>query len=73
MDLSLFVSTNSGFVYGLIFHAVKRRCTDPDCGAYANDDGTVWSYNSSNRIFDHEHGWSYPIDAPAPGIWSFHP
>lgn len=73
-ELSLYTRTSSGFVHGLIFHAVRRGCTLDGCGAYANDDGHVWSYGTSGDtgILDHEHVWDYPLDAPAPGDWSFH-
>lgn len=69
--LSLFVVTGSGFVYGIIFHPQRRRCTTKDCGAFIDDDGTVHA-RGATPADGHEHVPSYPLDAPTPGTWSVH-
>jgi hypothetical protein len=71
-DLSLFVSTASGLVFGLIFHGDHRHCTNPACRALINDDGTASPFTSATPVLEHEHTPSYPIGAPRPGTWSFH-
>lgn len=72
-DLSLCANTANGFTFGVIFHAVKRSCTNEGCTMYASDNGDTWSYMSGERRHDcGSHAWSYPLDAPAPGTWSFH-
>jgi hypothetical protein len=71
-DLSLFVHTESGFVYAVIFHSAHRRCTDPACGALIADDGTATAYSSTRPVLDHEHTPTYPLGAPRPGTWSSH-
>jgi hypothetical protein len=38
-ELSLFVNTSSGLVYGLIFHGATRHCTTPGCHTLIADDG----------------------------------
>jgi hypothetical protein len=70
-DLSLFVSCASGFVYGVIFHGQRRRCTVTGCRATIRDDGTVDQPNEPTTD-DHEHQPSYPIGVPQPGNWSLH-
>lgn len=68
-DLSLFVQTSSGFVYGMIFHRVYRHCTT--CGVtqgyetYAIEDHRVICGRD-------KHSWDYGEDQPVPGTWSFH-
>jgi hypothetical protein len=71
-DLSLFVSSASGLVFGLIFHGARRRCTDPDCGAFLADDGTATGHTSGASVREHPHLASYPLDGPRPGTWAFH-
>jgi hypothetical protein len=72
-DLSLLVTCDSGFVYGIIFHPVRRRCTQPGCKAVINDDGSTWTYMPDDPACpDGQHIPCYPLDAPAPGSWSFH-
>jgi hypothetical protein len=76
--LSLYVTTGSGFVYGVIFHGQQRRCTAPGCSAIADDDPqdpTTATWRPSRRdatVLDHEHQPSYPIGAAQPGTWSAH-
>ena len=69
-DLSLLVTTSSGFTYGVIFHAAGRRCTVPGCTALIADDGTARAHGPACP--DGNHTPSYPLDAPQPGTWSFH-
>lgn len=72
-DLSLLVSTASGFVYGIIFHRDRRYCTADGCKAVINDDGTAWTYSPDDETCTGgQHVPSYPLDAPHPGSWSFH-
>ena len=73
-ELSLLVVTGGGFVYGLIFHAERRRCTREGCKAVLNDDGKAWTYMPDYPTCPEgvEHVPSYPFDAPVPGDWSFH-
>lgn len=72
-NLSLLVSTGSGFTYGLIFHGATRRCTAGDgCDAAITDDGTVHTLHSRAVVADHTHQPSFPLGAPCPGSWSFH-
>jgi hypothetical protein len=72
-ELSLLVSTQPGIVYGIIFHAERRHCTTGGCHAVINDDGVAWTYLPGDRVCaDGQHVLSYPLDAPAPGTWSFH-
>ena len=72
-DLSLLVTTGSGFTYGLIFHGATRRCTAGDgCTATIADDGTAHPPWSTAVIADHVHQPSFPLDAPRPGSWSMH-
>jgi hypothetical protein len=70
--LSLIVTTGS-FTYGLIFHRAPRRCRRPDCAAFINDTGqarTTVPGEATCPAGDHDP--SHPLDAPAPGTWSFH-
>jgi hypothetical protein len=71
-DLSLFVTTGSGLVYGVIFHPARRHCTIDGCQAHISDDGTAHRTYEHATVLDHEHRPSYPVDAPQPGLWSFH-
>jgi hypothetical protein len=72
-DLSLLVGTQSGLVYGIIFHTEHRGCTADGCHAVINDDGTTWTYLPGDPVCaDSQHTPSYPLDAPNPGTWSFH-
>jgi hypothetical protein len=62
-----------GLVFGLIFHPQRRRCTRQGCQAVINDDGSAWTYLPDHKTCpDGRHEPSYPLDAPAPGTWSFH-
>jgi hypothetical protein len=70
--LSLYVSTGSGLVFGLIFHGAHRHCTAKDCHTMIRDDGTCYPSHTDAPVLDHEHTPSYPLDAPQPGTWSFH-
>jgi hypothetical protein len=69
-DLSLLVTTSSGYAYGLIFHPARRTCTVPGCTATIASDGTARAHG--NTCPDGEHQPSYPLDAPEPGTWTFH-
>lgn len=69
-DLSLLVSTSSGFTYGIIFHAAGRHCTVPGCTALIADDGAARTRGPACP--DGNHVPSYPLDAPQPGTWLFH-
>jgi hypothetical protein len=69
--LSLFVACANGYVYGVIFHGQRRRCTVAGCTATIRDDGTVHQPNEPTPG-DHEHQPSYPIGSPQPGNWSLH-
>jgi hypothetical protein len=71
-ELSLFVRTSSGLVYGLIFHAATRYCTSDGCDALITDDGTARPAHTGAAVRDHKHTPSYPVGAPRPGTWSFH-
>lgn len=82
-DLSLFVNEGSGtYVYGVIWHGTRRRCTNEGCKAYLNDDGKAWTFSRDERMCtDHvageapaftEHTPAYPFDAPQPGTWGIH-
>lgn len=69
-DLSLLVTTSTGFTYGIIFHPDRRRCTVAGCTALIADDGTTRAHGPACP--DENHTPSYPLDAPQPGTWSFH-
>lgn len=69
-DLSLLVTTSTGFTYGIIFHPVRRRCTVAGCTALIGDDGTIRAHGRACP--DENHTPSHPLDAPQPGTWSFH-
>jgi hypothetical protein len=71
-DKSLYVTTSSGLVYGLIFHSTSRRCTVDGCQARLTDDGIAYTTAHDAVIGEHEHRPSYPFDAPQPGTWSIH-
>jgi hypothetical protein len=72
-DLSLLVSTASGFTYGIIFHRMPRRCTAEGCTAVIDDDGTARiSRPDAPACSGGQHAPSYPLDTPHPGSWSFH-
>jgi hypothetical protein len=71
-ELSLFVRTASGLVYGLIFHGADRHCTTDGCDALIDDDGTTRPIRDGAPVLDHDHTPSYPVGAPRPGVWSFH-
>jgi hypothetical protein len=72
-DLSLHISTGSGYVYGIIFHADTRRCLAGDgCTAIIADDGTTRPQSSASVVAAHEHQPSFPLDGPHPGSWSLH-
>ncbi|TDB89140.1 hypothetical protein E1264_09215 [Actinomadura sp. KC216] len=72
-DLSLLVHCESGFLYGIVFHPVRRRCTRDGCRAVINDDGRAWTYLPDDpKCPDGDHTASYPLDGPHPGTWQFH-
>ena len=72
-DLSLQVSTASGFTFGIIFHRQHRRCTASGCTTVIDDDGTARPpWPGAPACPDARHAPSYPLDAPHPGTWSFH-
>lgn len=69
-DLSLLVTTSTGFTYGLIFHPAHRRCLRPGCTAVLPDDGTPST--AGPACPDGQHQPSFPLDGVKPGTWSFH-
>ena len=69
-DLSLLVTTSSGFTFAIIFHPVRRHCTNPGCSAVITDDGTPRA--TGRACPGGQHQPSYPLSAPQPGTWSFH-
>ncbi len=69
---SLFVVTGSGYVYAIIWHPARRRCTVDDCTATIHDDGTTDQSQTGDQAAEHEHRPSYPIGAPQPGEWVAH-
>lgn len=72
--LSLFCQARGGFVFGIIFHGIARRCLVAGCTKYANDQGGLYHYGNRDQeqVQLHRHRWLYPLDAPTPGSWSFH-
>lgn len=76
--LSLICNQKGGMVFGLIWHGVRRGCTrdvalGKRCHAVINDDGKAWTYMPGYPVCeDGKHVLTYPLDAPAPGTWSFH-
>jgi hypothetical protein len=71
--LSLYVTTGSGHVYGLLWHPATRWCTAGDgCQAILCDDGTARPPGSSGLVADHDHMPAYPPGAPVPGQWYAH-
>ncbi len=68
--LSLYVTTASGYVFGIIFHGHRRHCTVDGCGVTINDNGTTPA--GTEPAAGHQHAPSYPLDAPQPGQWSYH-
>ncbi len=76
--LSLYVSTQGGFVFGVVFHGERRRCTVAGCHAVADgsadtDQDACWQPAYADAVvLDHEHQPSYPFGAPQPGSWSAH-
>jgi hypothetical protein len=72
-NLSLLVRTASGLVYGIFFHRTPRRCARDGCSVLIDDDGTARpAWADAPACPDEQHAPSYPLDAPHPGIWSFH-
>ena len=69
-DLSLLVTTNRGFTYGIIFHPAHRRCIRPGCTALLSDDGTARA--SGAACSGGQHQPSFPFGGVQPGTWSFH-
>jgi hypothetical protein len=69
-DLSLLVTTNTGFTYGIIFHPARRHCTRPGCTALLSDDGTARPRGTACP--EDQHQPSYPFTGVQPGTWSFH-
>ena len=67
---SLFVTTASGYIYGILFRGEPRRCTVNGCRATIRDDGT--SYPPCSGVDEHDHQPSYPLGAPQPGEWTAH-
>ena len=70
--LSLFVTTSSRFVFAVVFHGARRRCTSTGCEALISDDGDASPPYRDATVVDHEHTPSYLCDGPQPGTWSFH-
>ena len=71
--LSLYVTTGSGHVYGLLWHPATRWCTAGDgCQAIIRDDGTARPAGSTGVVADHEHVPAFPPAAPVPGQWYAH-
>lgn len=72
-NLSLLITTGSGFVYALIFHGDTRRCTAGDgCTALIDGNGNAHTISQNGIVAEHEHQPSFPLDAPRPGSWSLH-
>jgi hypothetical protein len=69
-DLSLLVTTSTGFTCGIIFHPARRHCTAPGCTALIASDGTARA--AGPACPDGQHQPSCPAAAPEPGTWSFH-
>lgn len=69
-DLSLLVTTNAGFTYGIIFHPAHRRCLQHECTALLSDDGTARAHGPACP--DGQHQPSFPLTGVQPGTWSFH-
>ena len=67
---SLFVTTASGYIYGILFRGEPRRCTIDGCRATIRDDGSVCPPGSGADEPDHQP--SYPLGAPQPGEWTAH-
>lgn len=67
-----------GMTLGIIFHQATRHCTNEGCSARIQDDGTVWTFNTGDRVCaspndgSPRHNLSWPLDAPNPGSWSTH-
>jgi hypothetical protein len=74
--LALYVSTESGFVFGVIFHGETRHCTVAGCSAIADtptDADVRWRPAFPDAVvLVHEHTPSFPFGAPQPGTWSSH-
>lgn len=58
-DLSLVVTTSSGFTYGLIFRPARRACTVAGCTALIASDGTARAAGPG-CCPDGQHKPSYP-------------
>jgi hypothetical protein len=75
-ELSLFCRTRgeNPFVFGLIFHSIRRFCHIDGCPMFAYDDGSTYHYKRTDevKVQLHKHRWIYALDAPKPGTWSFH-
>jgi hypothetical protein len=69
-DLSLLVTTGTGFTYGIIFHPARRRCLRAGCTATLSDDGTPTTPGPA--CLDGRHHPSFPLGGVQPGTWSFH-
>ncbi len=70
--MSLFVHTGSGYVYAIVWHGDRRRCTVDGCTVTIRDDGTADTRVTGAPTPEHEHQPSYPLDAPHPGQWTAH-
>ena len=76
--LSFHVSTEGGFVFGIVFYGERRTCIIDGCHALVDpptdaEDGARWRPPFPDAVvLDHDHVPSYPFDAPQPGTWSTH-
>jgi hypothetical protein len=72
------VSTEGGFVFGVVFHGERRQCTADGCHAVADlptdaKASARWRPLYPDAVVsDHAHQPSYALDAPQPGTWSAH-
>jgi len=70
--LSLLVRTAGGLVYAVIWHGTARRCTEADCDAVIDDDGSTRPGHSGGLVAEHRHRPSHPLGVAQPGQWSLH-
>jgi hypothetical protein len=71
--LSLYVSTDEGGHYGIVFEPLSRHCTVAGCDAVTGAGGHWQPSCPDAVVIDHEHQPSHPADGPQPGRWTTRP
>jgi hypothetical protein len=68
--LGLRVESSGGTTWALTYQQAARCCTATGCHAVIDDHGDARAPFPDATVVDHDHVPSYPLDGPAPGVWT---